>query len=535
MQLGVAALLVAGTWSLQQVSVVPQRVVQLRRPLHGLRRRQHFAVSKLGAAALGDVGRVMPLVEEVLGDTRVQKVAVWIGFVCLMRLLEPFYSVIFMTFLFTFVGASAVNGARHLYGSWARRMAAGLARGRAALSRDEVGRTWARGVLERLDAAPRDRVPWAVSPPRQLFAAAYIAAVVLSLTTLSLRYGPLVVREAQYVTTLLTTEDPYLAAASAIRSGLGDKRAAQLEVVARSIADQTDFFAALSSPTNRGVSTEKLSGTLRRLATPHFVELGALGSTLLRPVPSLLYEGLTAALFSLLIVWDLPEFAASLNRLGESRRPWIRFAFREISPRVASFARLLGTNFEIQGLIAVVNTILTTAGFWFLDISGTRFLTLLVFVCSFIPVVGVFVSTFPACVLALAEHGGLRLAQVIAMVLFVHFVEAYLLYPQIYASKLKVHPLLVLVSLDSRRPVPVTPPREIERTQRPSFSPQTLRLRTRRRLARLVHRAPRFRLHLPGSSRDQRRPLDRQRQQPRRREGGSGMNRLRDPPVQVAG
>lgn len=403
--------------------------------------------------------RVMPLVDEVLGDVRIQKLAVWVAFISVMRLLKPFYSVLFMTFIFTYVGTSAVDAAQRLYGSWARAVVRGIeqfsqSQRRRVSSRDSAGMSWANQILKRQEvksATRREVQLRKLMPPRKVFAALYIASVLLTAMTTTLRYGPIVARESQYVTTALTQEDPYLAAATAIRSGLGDKRAAQLEIVARSIVDQTDFFAALYSQQTSGrtVSTEKLSETLRRLATPHFVELGALCSSLLRPVPSLIYKVLTATLFSFLIVWDLPKFTASLAMLGQANQAWIRFAYRETGPTVRSFAKLLGTNFEIQGVIAIINTALTTAGLLLLDIPGARFLSLLVFVCSFVPVVGVFVSTIPACVLALAEHGGLRLAQVVIMVLVVHFIEAYLLYPQIYASKLKVHPLLVLVSSDS--------------------------------------------------------------------------------------
>lgn len=381
--------------------------------------------------------RFIPIVEEFASDARIQKAVVWVGFFGAMRLLQPFYSVIFMTFLFTFIGAQFVDFAQ----AWTARL---TRRKRRQPDREEdAGKTWARSVLQRIDRATQSPVSWV--PPRKFFAAIYVASVVTAGAYATLRFGPIVARESKYVTSQLTDADPYFAAAEAVRSLLGDQRAAQLEDVARSIVDSKDFFG---SPHHSTVSTAQLSETMRRLASPHFYRLGQAFSSLLKPVPSLLYDVATAFLFSFMLVWDLPAFAASLASLGsKARRRWIRFTYNEVSPKVRSFAKLLGTNFEIQGLVAIVNTVLTTAGLMLLDISGTRFLALLVFVCSFVPVIGVFVSTIPACFLALAEHGTRRLAQVVVMVLAVHFVEAYLIYPQVYATKLKVHPLVVLVAL----------------------------------------------------------------------------------------
>jgi len=67
-----------------------------------------------------------------------------------------------------------------------------------------------------------------------------------------------------------------------------------------------------------------------------------------------------------------------------------------------------------------------------------------VFVCGFIPIAGVFLSTFPIAFVALTEYGFTSLAAVMVMVAGIHFVEAYGLNPLIYSAHLHLHPLLVL-------------------------------------------------------------------------------------------
>ncbi len=74
-------------------------------------------------------------------------------------------------------------------------------------------------------------------------------------------------------------------------------------------------------------------------------------------------------------------------------------------------------------------------------------LSIIVFVCSFVPVLGVFISTTPIVLVALNAGGpGLSLAA-IALVIVIHAIEAYVLNPLIYGRHLKLNPVLTLIIL----------------------------------------------------------------------------------------
>ena len=62
----------------------------------------------------------------------------------------------------------------------------------------------------------------------------------------------------------------------------------------------------------------------------------------------------------------------------------------------------------IQAQIAMANTALTALGMWLLAIPGIGLLGLFVFICSFIPIAGVFISTAPIAFVALTEYGFLK-------------------------------------------------------------------------------------------------------------------------------
>ena len=82
-----------------------------------------------------------------------------------------------------------------------------------------------------------------------------------------------------------------------------------------------------------------------------------------------------------------------------------------------------------------------------MGIPGIPALALVVFVCSFVPIVGVYASTVPIFLVAIQKGGILLGLGVIVMVSIVHVIEAYVLNPRIYGHHMKLHPLAVLIVL----------------------------------------------------------------------------------------
>lgn len=63
---------------------------------------------------------------------------------------------------------------------------------------------------------------------------------------------------------------------------------------------------------------------------------------------------------------------------------------------------------DVQARIAAANTALTAAGMWALQLPGMGLLSMFVFLCSFIPIAGCFISTVPIGFVALTEYGFLK-------------------------------------------------------------------------------------------------------------------------------
>jgi len=151
-------------------------------------------------------------------------------------------------------------------------------------------------------------------------------------------------------------------------------------------------------------------------------------------------------LLSFFMTLDMPRLRRGIFMLKQSR---VRDFYEEIAPGLYNFGRLIGRTFQAQGLIAIFNTILTFVAIRALQIDNEVFLCAIVFVCSFIPVLGVVLSSVPIAIVAIVQPGGdIFLAlKAIAAILVIHFIETSVLNPKILGDMLHLHPVMVLAVL----------------------------------------------------------------------------------------
>ena len=131
----------------------------------------------------------------------------------------------------------------------------------------------------------------------------------------------------------------------------------------------------------------------------------ALTSAIVSSVSRFAAQVAVSLVLSFVVVWDLPTIAAGFRSLETSRLSPI---YKEVAPSVAVFGQLFGKALQAQARIALVNTALTAAGLVALAIPGVGLLSLFVFLCSFIPIAGCFISTVPIAFVALTEYGFLK-------------------------------------------------------------------------------------------------------------------------------
>ncbi|MDR1313434.1 MAG: AI-2E family transporter [Deltaproteobacteria bacterium] len=151
-----------------------------------------------------------------------------------------------------------------------------------------------------------------------------------------------------------------------------------------------------------------------------------------------------AIIFSFLIVFDLPDLIQKFRSLRYTRLGAI---YDETVSGVIQFAKVVGENFKAQIYISAINTAFTFVGLTIIGTGMTALLSVVVFACGLIPVMGVFISSVPIMLVALNAGGTEMLAYSLILIVVIHAVEAYILNPRIVSSVLHINPVITLMIL----------------------------------------------------------------------------------------
>ncbi|KAG6542439.1 hypothetical protein Mapa_016129 [Marchantia paleacea] len=275
---------------------------------------------------------------------------------------------------------------------------------------------------------------------RRILVATMYAVIIAALVGIGIIYIPRLTQEgARVIARIQANEDPYTLISEKLRHTLGEPVTDQLE----------RFLLVLTKPDT--VVLESVAGSraqrstvLQQLIKDYSGAVVVWLATLISATSRFALQSLVSLIFSFMLVWDMPAIRRGVQSLKESR---LSIVYQETAPVIATFGRIFGKALQAQSAIAVVNTALTSLGLLVLRVSGVGLLSFFVFLCSFVPVAGVIISTVPIGVVAFTESGIWQLGLVVLMVILVHAVEAYILNPAIYSAHLKLHPLMALAVL----------------------------------------------------------------------------------------
>ncbi|MCI0587190.1 MAG: AI-2E family transporter [Planctomycetes bacterium] len=316
----------------------------------------------------------------------VRRAVIWGVFLGILYLLRSFFPILLLTFVFSYA----------------------------------AGRT--------LTALQR-RIP--KSPRRPLVAAVFLGGIA-ALVGLGFLLGPHI-REEQATFTMRFPEMKKSLARTIREWGAEHPKVFALLDEPEALADKIEKFEL--TDLGRHETTEDRPGILANVGSLLDVAKIAflIASTLL-----------FSLLFSFLIVLDLPRLRDEVEAIRASRIGWL---YEEVRGTVVEFGAILGRTIESQAVIAMANTLLTYLGLTILGIPSKFLLSTIVFLCSFIPVLGVFISTTPIGLVALSTGGFVLVLECVAMVTLVHMVEAYVLNPRITGSFVHLNPVFVLAVL----------------------------------------------------------------------------------------
>jgi predicted PurR-regulated permease PerM len=133
-------------------------------------------------------------------------------------------------------------------------------------------------------------------------------------------------------------------------------------------------------------------------------------------------------------------WASILRALGPEVRPAIDRAGRRAWDVLGGFVRGTAT-------VATIDAVLIGIGLSILDVPLAFALAVLVFMGSFIPYVGAFVSGLVAVLVAFADGGWQLALAALALVIGVQFIEGTFLQPVIQSRRVALHPAVILLAV----------------------------------------------------------------------------------------
>ncbi|MFC4771517.1 AI-2E family transporter [Enterococcus hermanniensis] len=115
-----------------------------------------------------------------------------------------------------------------------------------------------------------------------------------------------------------------------------------------------------------------------------------------------------------------------------------KWFFQDVYYYAKVFVETFGVVVEVQLLIAVVNTVVTTIGLGLIGFTQLPTLAIMIFFLSLIPVAGVIFSCVPLTLIAYSTGGVQTVAYVLILIVVVHCIEAYILNPKFMSSRTKL-------------------------------------------------------------------------------------------------
>jgi predicted PurR-regulated permease PerM len=133
-------------------------------------------------------------------------------------------------------------------------------------------------------------------------------------------------------------------------------------------------------------------------------------------------------------------WASILRRCTTEARPVIDRAGRQAWEALGGFVR--GT-----AQIAAIDAVLIGIGLWLLGVPVAFALAVLVFIGSFVPYVGAFLSGLVAVLVAFADGGWELAALTLGLVVAVQFLEGTFLQPIVQSRSVDLHPAVILLAV----------------------------------------------------------------------------------------
>lgn len=139
-----------------------------------------------------------------------------------------------------------------------------------------------------------------------------------------------------------------------------------------------------------------------------------------------------AIILSFFFMLEKEKLTDFTKKFRESKASYFFTEFEYFGKKfVFSFGKVI----EVQFMISLINSILSTLFLWLFGFSNLFALGIMIFILGMVPVIGVVVSLIPLCAIAFKIGGMIKIVYVLLMIALVHGLETYILNPKLMSSK----------------------------------------------------------------------------------------------------
>ncbi|MDP5039203.1 MAG: AI-2E family transporter, partial [Candidatus Gracilibacteria bacterium] len=159
-----------------------------------------------------------------------------------------------------------------------------------------------------------------------------------------------------------------------------------------------------------------------------------------------------ALILSFIFIIDRDKLSIYLKNIEKSN---FGFFYTEYKIILEKIVKTFGAAFKAQSFIALANAALTTIGLLIIGFSnnGQSYpfiytLAIIVFLCGFIPIIGLFISSIPVFIIGFTMVGGISVViQIIILLIIINIIETYYLNPKIVSRLINLPISLTFVVL----------------------------------------------------------------------------------------
>jgi predicted PurR-regulated permease PerM len=151
-----------------------------------------------------------------------------------------------------------------------------------------------------------------------------------------------------------------------------------------------------------------------------------------------------ALLLSLFFILGREEISEFSHKLEVSKAAFIYDYFTYFG---RNFLNSFGKVMEVQIVLALINALVSLVILFFLGFPQVLGLAFMIFLLGLIPVAGVVISLIPLCIIGFIIGGIVKVVYVLIMIVALHILGSYVLYPKLAAAKMRLPISLTFVIL----------------------------------------------------------------------------------------